>query len=150
MHITAKVDYAVRAVLEIAAADGTVSGGELAEAQDLPVKFLGGILATLTKAGILVSHRGPTGGYALARDAAAIPVADIVRAIDGPLAAVRGMPPEDVAYPGAAAPLRDVWVAARAGLRLALESVTIADMRAGDLPAEIRDLLRADGAYRRR
>lgn len=150
MHINAKVDYGVRAVLEIAAASGTVTRADLARAQGIPAKFLEMILATLTKADILASHRGPAGGYVLARPADRISVADIVRAIDGPLAAVRGLPPEDVDYRGAAEPLRDVWIAARAGLRHVLESVTIADLHARDLPVTLTDLLGEDGAYRRR
>lgn len=150
MHITAKVDYAVRAVLEIGARGATMTGAELASAQEIPGKFLEGILATLTKSGILASHRGPSGGYSLAKPAEDIPIADIVRAIDGPLAAVRGLPPEEITYAGPAERLRDVWIAARSGLRLALESVSIADLLEGTTPTPISQLLGSEGAYRRR
>lgn len=150
MHITAKVDYAVRAVLEIAADGGTLTGAELAAAQDIPAKFLEGILATLTKAGILISHRGPSGGYSLGHPAAEIPIADVVRAIDGPLAAVRGLPPKELTYAGAAVGLRDVWIAARSGLRLALESITLAEVFERSAPTPVATLLEADGAYHRR
>lgn len=150
MHITAKVDYAVRAVLEVAARGDTVTGADLAAAQDIPAKFLETILAQLTRAGILVSHRGPAGGYGLARPAERVSIADVVRAIDGPLAAVRGLPPEEVEYPGSAEGLRDVWIAARSGLRQALESVSVSDVLAGTIPPPAAELLRADGAYRRR
>lgn len=150
MHITAKVDYAVRAVLEIAAQEATVTASDLAAAQDIPAKFLEAILGTLARAGILSSHRGPSGGYGLGRPAKDIPIADIVRAIDGPLAAVRGLPPEELTYTGPAEGLREVWIAARSGLRLALESVTVADLLAGVVPAPVARLLDSEGAYRRR
>ena len=142
MNISAKSDYAVRAMLELSAEGGTgpVTGESLANAQQIPVKFLENILVDLRRAGLVVSQRGAEGGYRLARPANRITVADVIRAVDGPLANVRGMRPEDAEYEGAAAALRDVWVAMRAALRSVLERVTLADLAAGSLPASVRRL----------
>ena len=142
MNISAKSDYAVRAMLELSAEGGTgpVTGESLANAQQIPVKFLENILVDLRRAGLVVSQRGAEGGYRLARPANRITVADVIRAVDGPLANVRGMRPEDAEYEGAAEALRDVWVAMRAALRSVLERVTLADLAAGSLPASVRRL----------
>ena len=138
MHISAKVDYAVRALLVLAAADPSgppVSVTSIAEAQGVPRKFLEQILLDLRHAGLVESRRGNAGGYLLSRPAATISLADVVRAVDGPLAEVRGLRPERAAYEGAARNLQDVWIAVRASLRAVLEPVTLADVVAGTLPA---------------
>jgi Rrf2 family protein len=142
VNISAKSDYAVRAMLELSAEGGTrpVTGESLANAQQIPVKFLENILVDLRRAGLVASQRGAEGGYRLARPAGRITVADVIRAVDGPLANVRGMRPEDAEYEGAAEALRDVWVAMRAALRSVLERVTLADLAAGSLPASVRRL----------
>lgn len=138
MRISAKADYALRGVLEIAAAENPpVKRDEIARAQGIPVKFLETILGDLKHAGIVVSQRGSEGGYALARPAAAITVADVMRVIDGPLASVRDVRPEALTYDGVAAPLRDVFVALRGQMREVLEAVTLADLVDGALPLAV-------------
>src|SRR6059058_6192804 len=118
MRVSAKVDYALRAVIELAAAgDGPVKGERIAQAQEIPLKFLENILGDLRHAGIVRSQRGSDGGYWLARSADDIAVADVIRAVEGPIANVRGLGPEEVAYVGSAEPLREVWIAVRASLR---------------------------------
>ena len=129
MRITAKVDYAVRAVIEMAAAPaGPVKGEALATRQSIPPKFLENILADLRRAGIVASQRGADGGYWLGRPAAEISVADVVRALEGPIASVRGSRPEDVSYTGAATALQDVWIELRASMRGVLEQTSLADL----------------------
>jgi len=152
MHITARVDYAVRTLLELAATnDGRPAKAEaLATAQSIPHKFLEAVLADLRRGGLVHSRRGPEGGYWLARPADEISVADVIRTVEGPLASVRGERPEDVSYVGAAATLQDVWIAVRVNLRAVLEEVTLADVVAGDLPAEVRRLTEDPGAWQRR
>lgn len=150
MQITARADYAVRALAELTSRARSATRAELAEAQDIPSKFLEAILSDLKKAGIVVALRGSSGGYVLARPASEVTIADAVRAVDGPLAAVRGLAPEDVHYSGPAESLRDVWVAVRASIRIVFESITIADVVSGELPAEVRSLLDDEDAYRRR
>lgn len=151
VRITAKVDYAVRAAAELAAApQGPVKREALAENQGIPPKFLENILADLRRSGIVASQRGAEGGYRLAVPAAAVSVADIIRAVEGPLADVRGMPPEALAYEGPATALRDVWVAVRVALRGVLEEVTLADIAKGDLPDAVSRLLVEPGAWTRR
>jgi Rrf2 family protein len=142
VRISAKTDYAVRAAVELAGApDGSVVKAErIAEAQDIPLNFLENILAQLRQARIVESRRGPEGGYVLARPPGDITIADVIRAIDGPLAGVSGHRPQDLAYTGTAEPLRDVWVAVRASLRDVLERVTLADVAAGKLPSHIAKL----------
>jgi len=141
MRISAKADYAVRAAIELAAAgDGPVKGERIAQAQDIPLKFLENILGDMRHAGLVRSQRGIEGGYWLNRPAAAITVADVIRAVEGPLASVRGQRPEDVGYDGSAAALQDVWIAVRASLRAVAERVTLADLAAGKLPATIQRL----------
>src|SRR5256714_10185863 len=141
VRVSAKADYALRAVIELAAsADGPVKGERIAQAQELPLKFLEIVLGDLRHAGIVRSQRGVEGGYWLARPAEEITVADVVRAVEGPIANVRGLGPEQVEYAGSAARLRDVWIAVRANLRAVLENVTIADVARGELPAAIDTL----------
>jgi Rrf2 family protein len=148
MRVSAKSDYALRAVIELAAAgDGPVKGERIAQAQEIPLKFLENILGDLRHAGLVRSQRGAEGGYWLARAADAITVADVVRAVDGPIANVRGVGPESVEYVGAAEPLRDVWVAVRANLRAVLERVTVGDIARGELPERIADLARDPDAW---
>ena len=140
--MSAKADYAVRAAVELAAADGDrpMKGDRIAQAQEIPQNFLENILADLRNAGIVASRRGADGGYWLARPAAEVSVADVIRAVDGPLANVRGIRSEQVAYQGSAEPLRDVWVAVRASLRNVLERVSLADLARGELPDNVREL----------
>src|SRR5919197_2105913 len=141
MRVSAKVDYAIRAAVELAAApDGHAKGERIAQAQEIPLKFLENILGELRHAGIVRSQRGAEGGYWLARPAGEITLAEIIRAVEGPLANVRGGPPEDVAYEGAAEPLVQVWIAVRASLRTVVERVTLADVAAGRLPARVSKL----------
>ncbi len=147
MQISAKADYAVRALTELAASGGgPVKGERLAAAQQIPPKFLEAILAQLRQAGLLQSRRGADGGYWLARPAAEITLADIIRAADGPLARVRGQRPEMVSYDGSARRLTEVWVAVRASLRTVLEDVTLQDLLDGRLPRHVRALASAPGA----
>jgi Rrf2 family protein len=148
--VTARTDYAVRAMVQLAASDGAASRGAIAAAQQIPPKFLETILLQLRHGGLLVAQRGTTGGYTLARGADAITIADVIRVVDGPLAAVRGMPPEDTDYPPPADALRDVWVALRASMRQVLESTTIADVQRRELPERVRALLAPAEAWTRR
>lgn len=141
MRVSAKSDYAIRAAVELAAAgEGPVKGERLAQAQEIPANFLENILSDLRNAGIVSSRRGAEGGYWLARPADEVSLADIIRAVDGPLANVRGVRSEQVAYQGSAEKLRDVWVAVRASLRGVLENVTLADLARGELPESVRAL----------
>lgn len=153
MRISAKVDYALQAVVEIAAATAKgnlVSADEIAAKCDIPLKFLEGILTSLRKAGIINSFRGPTGGYELAKRADLIAVADLFRAVEGPLASVRGLAPEDVGYVGQRKHIADVWIATRVGLRHVLENVTIDEILTGKFDASIRKMLTEKDAWRRR
>jgi len=149
MRVSARADYAVRAAAELAAApDGrSMKRDQIAVAQSIPGKFLEAILLDLKHAGIIKSHRGAEGGYALARPAGDISVADIVRAVDGPMATVRGERVESVEYRGPATSLREVWVAVRASLRRVLESTTLEDLVAGDLPPDVIELTHDPEAY---
>jgi len=141
VRVTAKVDYAVRAAVELAAAgEGPVKGERIAEAQGIPLKFLENILLELKHAGLVQSQRGAEGGYWLARAPAEIALAEVIRAVEGPIANVRGERPEQVEYAGASEQLRDVWIAVRASLRAVLERVTVADVAAGRLPDEVARL----------
>ena len=149
VRITAKVDYAVRAAIELAAAPpGPVKGDVVAAHQAIPVKFLENILADLRRSGIVASQRGADGGYRLARPAAEITVADVLRAVEGPLAAVQGVRPDELEYQGSAARLPEVWVALRASLRSVLEHVTLADIANGKLPAAVKERTRAKDSWK--
>ena len=142
MRVSTKVDYAIRAAVELAAApDGHAKGERIAQAQEIPLKFLENILAEMRHAGIVRSQRGAVGGYWLARPADEITLAEIIRAVEGPLANVRGARPESIEYAGSAEPLREVWVAVRASLRSVLEEVTLADVAQGELPSAVRELV---------
>ena len=149
MRVSAKTDYALRAAVELAAApEGTpVKGERLATTQSIPLRFLENILLQLRHAGIVESRRGADGGYKLARPAGEITLADVIRAIDGPLAGVSGQRPETLDFKGRSEPLRDVWVAVRASLRAVLEQVTLADVVAGELPANVRTLVADEDAW---
>jgi Rrf2 family protein len=148
MRVSAKADYAVRAAVELAAAgEGPVKGERLAEAQDIPLQFLEHILLELKHQGIIRARRGAKGGYWLARPADQVTIADVVRAVEGPIADVQSTPPEAIEYTGHAEKLRDVWVAVRASLRSVLENVTLADLVSGELPAIVEELTAAPEAW---
>ena len=141
MRLSARADYALRAAIELASAtDGHVTADRIARAQQIPGKFLETILTQLRRAGLIRSQRGPEGGFWLARPAAEISLAEIIRAIDGPLLGVRGERPENIDYPGAAGPLQQVWIALRANERAILEEVTLAHIVSGELPARVQAL----------
>jgi len=151
VRTTAKADYALRAAAELAAAgDGPVKSEQIARAQSIPAKFLETILLDLKRAGLVQSQRGAEGGYWLARPAGEISLADVIRAVEGPLAHVRGLAPEQLEYDGSAARLRDVWIALRASLRSVLEQVTLADLVSGELPQHVEKLTRDPDAWARR
>ena len=141
MRLSARVDYALRAAAELAAVGGgPVTAEQLARAQAIPGKFLENILTQLRRAGLVRSQRGPVGGYWLARPASEISLADIIRAVDGPLATVRGERPEHLEYDGAARSLQQVWIALRASERAILESVTLEHVATSQLPESVRSL----------
>ena len=151
MRVSAKVDYGMRAAIELAARGEDpehplARAQDIAEAQNIPLKFLETILQQLRQARLVESVRGPHGGHRLARPAGEIRLADIVRALDGPLAGVQGAPPEDLPE----GPMRDVWIAVRASLRRVLESVTVADVAGAELPADIAELTADPDAWVRR
>jgi Rrf2 family protein len=139
VRVSAKADYAIRAALELAAAEegGHVKGERIAQAQSIPLKFLENILLELRHHGLVQSQRGAEGGYWLAQPADQISLAEVIRAVEGPIANVRGVRPEQVEYGGPAGSLREVWIAVRANLRSVLETVTLADLSSGRLPDEI-------------
>jgi len=148
VRLSAKADYAIRAAVELAAAgDGPIKAERLSQAQSIPLRFLEHILLDLKHAGIVASQRGAEGGYWLARGPAEVTLAAIIRAVEGPLANVRGVRPEELDYEGNAQPLRDVFVALRANVRAVLEAVTVADVAAGDLPDVVRELVRERDAW---
>jgi Rrf2 family protein len=152
MHVTAKADYAVRAVVELAAGgqDAPRKVDEVAQAQHIPVSFLENILTQLRSAGIVRSQRGPEGGYWLAQPATELNLAQVIRAVEGPLVGVRGQRPEEVEYQGSAESLQQVWIALRANLRKVLEHVTVADIAAGKVPKEILALTKQEEAWETR
>jgi Rrf2 family protein len=149
VRVSAKADYALRAVIELATASdgGPVKGERIAQAQEIPLKFLENILGDLRHAGIVRSQRGADGGYWLARSADDIAVADVIRAVEGPIANVRGLGPEEVEYTGSAEPLRDVWIAVRASLRGVLERVSVGDVARRRIPPEVAELARDPDAW---
>ena len=149
MRISAKVDYAVRAAVELAAAsdERPVKAERIASVQGVPLNFLENILGELRHAGIVRSHRGADGGFRLARAAEEISIADVIRAVEGPLATVRGGPPEDSVYPGAASELPRVWIAVRKNVRSVFERVTVADVASGRLPVAIERLAEDPDAW---
>jgi len=149
VRISAKADYAVRAAIELAAAgsERPTKGDAIAQAQGIPLKFLENILADMRHAGLVTSRRGAEGGYWLARPSEEITVADVIRAVEGPLASVRGGRPEDVDYSGAAEPLQRVWIAVRASLRSVVETVTLADLAEGSLSKEVEAMAKDPDAW---
>lgn len=162
MRLSARVDYALRAVTELASAQLSweashgavvarashpVTAERLATAQQIPAKFLESILVQLRRGGVVTAQRGPDGGYWLVKPASEITLADVIRVIDGPLAHIRGTRPEDLGYHGAARPLQDVWIALRASEREILELVTVADVASGQLPQRVRDLVANPSAW---
>jgi Rrf2 family protein len=152
MRISAKADYAVRAALELAAAPegDPIKGEQLAQAQDIPLQFLEHILLELKHARLIRAKRGYKGGYWLARPPEEITIADVIRAVEGPLANIHESAPEDLHYAGPAERLRDVWVAVRANLRGVLESITLAEIARGDLPWRIDAILQNPEAWIKR
>ncbi|MCB0877268.1 MAG: Rrf2 family transcriptional regulator [Solirubrobacterales bacterium] len=149
MRISAKADYAVRAAIALAAPgqDGPLKGDRIADEQGIPLRFLENILGELRHAGLVQSQRGADGGYWLARPADRVTVAEIIRAVDGPLATVRGERPEDLEYLGRAQRLQDVWVGLRANIREVLEAVTLADIVAGELPEPVGGIVSRPDAW---
>jgi Rrf2 family protein len=151
VHVPARVDYAIRAMLELAAAHPErLNRDDLAERQDLPARYLEAILRDLAREELISGHRGVAGGYQLARPAASISVGDIARAVDGPLALVAQQRPESVAYAGTSAHLGELWVGLRAAIRSVMDHVTLADLLAGNLPPAIRALVDDAAAWRPR
>ncbi len=152
MHVTAKADYAVRAVVELAhsSQESPRKVDEVAQAQRIPVSFLENILTQLRSAGVVRSQRGPEGGYWLAHPAEEVSLADIIRAVEGPLVGVRGQRPEEIEYVGSAEALQAVWIALRANLRKVLEHVTVADVAEGRVPADVLELTRQEEAWQTR
>lgn len=149
MRINARVDYAIRAVVELAAvAPDSMTADAIATAQGIPSRFLQAILTDLQRARLVTSQRGRDGGYRLALPASEISIARIMRIEQGFLAEVHGQRPEDVTYPGAAAALAPVWVAAREAYRRVLEGVTVADVVSGQLPGHAAELVAMDEAWR--
>ena len=152
MHVTAKADYAVRAVIELA---GSGQGSprkvdEVAQAQGIPVSFLENILTQLRSSGIVRSQRGPEGGYWLAQPPEEVNLAQVIRAVEGPLVGVRGQPPEEISYTGSAESLQQVWIALRANLRKVLERVTVAEVAAANLPEDVVALTGEEQAWHTR
>jgi Rrf2 family protein len=148
MHLTATADYALRALAEIAAADPHhLTAERISERQSIPLKYIETILATLKRAGIVNAKRGVDGGFWLAKPASRVTLAEVIRAVEGPLANVRGTRPEQVKYNGAARPLREVWIAVRINLRTVLETVTLAHVVSGKLPPAVTKLTKRSGAW---
>jgi Rrf2 family protein len=150
MRTTAKADYAVRAAVELAAVGDVMTADQIAQAQGIPLNFLENILGELRRAGLVSSRRGQAGGYLLAKPADEIAIADVIRAVEGPLANVRGLSPDELDYEGSAKKLRYVWVALRANVRDVLERVTLADVASGELPAHVKELTSDADAWSRR
>ena len=147
MYISAKADYALRALVTLAAADRPMTAEALARSQELPVNFLENILLQLRRSGLVASQRGPDAGYRFRRPPAEITAADVMRAVDGPLAEVRGLRPEDTAYPAGTEVLQELWVALRANIRDVLESVTIAQLATGQLPRRLKQIVADPDAW---
>jgi Rrf2 family protein len=152
MHVTAKADYAVRAVIELAGSrqDAPRKVDDVARAQEIPVSFLENILTQLRSSGIVRSQRGPEGGYWLALPPNEVNLAQVIRAVEGPLVGVRGQRPEEIEYVGSSESLQQVWIALRANLRKVLENVTVEQVAAGKLPKEVVALTREEQAWHTR
>ncbi|MFD5624453.1 RrF2 family transcriptional regulator [Streptomyces yangpuensis] len=149
MRISARADYAVRAALQLAASqdDGPMKAEAIADAQDIPHKFLEGILNDMRRGGLVLSQRGGNGGYRLAKPAASISIADVIRVVDGPLVSVRGVRPPDLSYTGPAESLLPLWIALRSNVREILDGVTLADVAASDLPTDVSALADVPDAW---
>lgn len=147
--MSAKSDYALRAVIEVSmrGADSTVSAEEIGRLQNIPHGFLQAILADLRRADIVISVRGQNGGWRMAKASSAVTVADIIRAVDGPLVSVYGLRPESVTYNEATTVLQLVWIAARASLRDVFEHVTVEMLTAGQLPSEVMEMTKSEDAW---
>ena len=152
MHVTAKADYAVRAVIELADSkqDAPRKVDDIAQAQGIPVSFLENILTQLRSSGLVRSQRGPEGGYWLAQPPEKVSLAQIIRAVEGPLVGVRGQRPEEIEYVGSAEMLQQVWIALRANLRKVLEHVSVADVASGRLPKDVLALTKHQEAWETR
>lgn len=151
MRVSAKTDYAVRAAVELACSpEGPVKGEHLAYAQDIPLQFLEHILLDLKHSGIVRARRGAKGGYWLAKPAKDVTLAEVIRAVEGPIANVQSAPPESISYRGSAVHLQAVWIAMRASLREVLEHVTLADLASGDLPEQVTKLSDSKDAWQSR
>lgn len=142
MRMSAKAEYAVRAMVELADAPtgALLTAEQLAHAQSIPMPFLGDILAALRRSGLVLGHRGRDGGYSLARPACEISIADVLRCVDGQLVSVRGVSLNDLPYFGVTAALTDTWMALRASMRGVLELTSVADVATDSLPAHVRAL----------
>ncbi len=149
MRISARADYAVRAALQLAASrdDGPMKAEAIADAQDIPHKFLESILNDMRRGGLVLSQRGGNGGYRLARPAESISIADVIRVVDGPLVSVRGVRPPELSYTGPAESLLPLWIALRSNVREILDGVSLADVASARLPAEVSALSDAPGAW---
>jgi Rrf2 family protein len=148
VRVSAKADYAVRAAAELAASpDGPVKGERLADSQDIPLQFLEHILLDLKHAGIVRARRGAKGGYWLAKPAEEVSIADVIRAVEGPIAHVQSAPPESITYRGSAEQLQTVWIAVRASLRSVLESTSLAELVSGKLPSRVQALADSKDAW---
>jgi Rrf2 family protein len=152
MHVTAKADYAVRAVVELVGSsqDAPRKVDGVAQAQGIPVSFLENILTQLRSAGIVRSQRGPEGGYWLSQPADEVNLAQVIRAVEGPLVGIRGQRPEEIEYVGSSEALQQVWIAVRANLRKVLEHVTLADVASGKLPKDVIAYSREEEAWQTR
>jgi Rrf2 family protein len=149
MRISARADYAVRAALQLAASqdDGPLKAEAIADAQDIPHKFLESILNDMRRGGLVLSRRGGNGGYRLARPAESISIADVIRVVDGPLVSVRGVRPPELSYTGPAESLLPLWIALRSNVREILDGVSLADVASARLPAEVSALAHAPDAW---
>ncbi|GLV92847.1 Rrf2 family transcriptional regulator [Streptomyces lavendulae subsp. lavendulae] len=149
MRISARADYAVRAALQLAVSqdDGPLKAEAIADAQDIPHKFLEGILNDMRRGGLVLSQRGGNGGYRLAKPADSISIADVIRVVDGPLVSVRGVRPPDLSYTGPAESLLPLWIALRSNVRAILDGVTLADVAGSALPAGVSALTDVPDAW---
>lgn len=149
MRISARADYAIRAALQLAASPdgGPLKAEAIADAQDIPHKFLEGILNDMRRGGLVLSQRGGNGGYRLARAAESISIADVIRTVDGPLVSVRGVRPPELSYTGPAESLLPLWIALRSNVREILEGVSLADVASAQLPARVSALTTTPDAW---
>ncbi|MEV0321524.1 RrF2 family transcriptional regulator [Streptomyces sp. NPDC050658] len=149
MRISARADYAVRAALQLAACqdDGPLKAEAIADAQEIPHKFLEGILNDMRRGGLVLSQRGGNGGYRLARPADSISIADVIRVVEGPLVSVRGVRPPELSYSGPAESLLPLWIALRANVRQILEGVSLADVATARLPDQVTTLAEDPAAW---